>query len=261
MKKLIRIEKGTSANSKESSKAQSASTGNKPRITMSQSHAWEILAKLATTKDSESAYDQLLQELPTRSHLTYWLGQIGHRSDVKLGRDQQFEDFLKVMAAKLRVRSQELQCAIDQEQKGEEMETMDNENHQAEEIQVTKDITEENLTEDLFNESSPTVSQDASQSKGEDQVEVQDISRNQSYWISTMKIFADCAVQENQQGVFDVLARNFDTSGHLSWWLWRIGHADKCKYTKRKDIVDAIRKVSSELYRDLRQDIGRRICR
>ena len=87
------------------------------------------------------------------------------------------------------------------------------------------------------------------------------IGRIQAYWISIMRVYADCAVQTNEQGVFDVLGRNFETSGELSWWLWRIGHHDKCKYTKRKDIVDAIRKVSAELYKDLSRDVGRRVSR
>jgi hypothetical protein len=86
------------------------------------------------------------------------------------------------------------------------------------------------------------------------------MGRIQQYWISTMLIFADCAVQKNPDGIFDVLARNFDSPGALSWWLQRIGHGDMAKYTKGKDIVDAIRKVAHELYRDLR-DIGRPVAR
>ena len=86
------------------------------------------------------------------------------------------------------------------------------------------------------------------------------MSRIQQYWISIMLVFADCAVQNNPDGVFDVLARNFDSPGTLSWWLHRIGHGDIAKYTKGKDIVDAIRKVAYELYRDLRE-IGKPVAR
>jgi len=102
---------------------------------------------------------------------------------------------------------------------------------------------------------------DATPSTGEQPPEPQQIGRIQEYWIATMKIYADCAIQADQEGVFDVLARNFETSGALSWWLWRIGHADKCQYTKRKDIVDAIRKVAAELHKDLCRDVGRPIAR
>jgi len=91
--------------------------------------------------------------------------------------------------------------------------------------------------------------------------EPQQIGRIQEYWIATMKIYADCAVQADQEGVFDVLARNFETPGALSWWLWRIGHADNCQYTKRKDIVDAIRKVAALLHKELRRDVGRPVAR
>lgn len=87
------------------------------------------------------------------------------------------------------------------------------------------------------------------------------LGRLQQYWISTMLIFADCAVQKSPEGVFDVLARNFEHTGALSYWLWRIGHGDKVQYVKRKDIVDAIRKVSAELHRDLSREVGRLVAR
>ena len=50
------------------------------------------------------------------------------------------------------------------------------------------------------------------------------MGRIQRYWIGTMLIFADCSVQKSPEGIFDVLARNFEDTGALSWWLWRIGH-------------------------------------
>jgi hypothetical protein len=49
------------------------------------------------------------------------------------------------------------------------------------------------------------------------------MSRIQRYWIGTMLVFADCALQKDPEGVFDVLARNFEHTNALSWWLWRIG--------------------------------------
>ena len=87
------------------------------------------------------------------------------------------------------------------------------------------------------------------------------MSRTQRYWIGTMLIFADCAVQKSAEGIFDVLARNFEDTGALSWWLWRIGYGDKTKLLKGKDIVDAIRKVAHLLYRDLKKEIGRPVVR
>ena len=87
------------------------------------------------------------------------------------------------------------------------------------------------------------------------------MSRTQRYWIGTMLIFADCAVQKSAEGIFDVLARNFEDTGALSWWLWRIGYGDKTKLLKGKDIVDAIRKIAHELHRDLKKEIGRPVAR
>lgn len=87
------------------------------------------------------------------------------------------------------------------------------------------------------------------------------MSRNQKYWIATMLIFADCTVQRSPDGIFDVLARNFGDPGQVSWWLWRIGHQDKAKYLKGKDIVDGIRKVAAELYKALCLEIGKPVAR
>ena len=87
------------------------------------------------------------------------------------------------------------------------------------------------------------------------------MGRIQKYWIGTMLIFADCAVQDSPEAIFDVLARNFEDTGALSWWMWRIGYGDKTKLLKGKDIVDAIRKVAHLLYRDLKKEIGRPVVR
>ena len=87
------------------------------------------------------------------------------------------------------------------------------------------------------------------------------MSRIQHLWIATMHIFADCSVQKSPEGIFDVLARNFEDTAALSWWLWRIGYGDKTKLLKGKDIVDAIRKVAHLLYRDLKKEIGRPVVR
>ncbi len=75
-----------------------------------------------------------------------------------------------------------------------------------------------------------------------------------------MLVFADCAVQKNPDGVFDVLARNFESTGALSWWLHRIGHGDKTIYVKGRDLVEYFRKISHELYRELRE-IGKPVAR
>ena len=86
------------------------------------------------------------------------------------------------------------------------------------------------------------------------------MSKVQTYSILSMMVFADCAVQKDPYGIFDVLARNFVDNGFLSWWLNRIGHGDKTKYAKGRDIVDYIRKIAHELYRELKE-VGKPIAR
>jgi hypothetical protein len=233
---------------------------------MTQEQAWRIFNLVATFQSPEETYENLILELPTRRHLTYWLGQIGHKFDVKLGRGRDFEDFLKIVANRLWIRSQELNSVIDDTQKGLEMKKIDVEESQTTELSDVGKVVDRPLNEDVFEEASQCQTSDLETADvaSPDNQQVNSspaIGRIQGYWLATMKIFADCAVQTNAQGVFDVLGRNFETSGALSWWLWRIGHAEKCKFTKRRDIVDAIRKVSAELHKDLSRDVGRRVSR
>jgi hypothetical protein len=74
-------------------------------------------------------------------------------------------------------------------------------------------------------------------------------------------ILCDCCVQRGPDGVFDVLGRNFPDTGSLAWWLRRLGKGHLADLVKRKDIVDAIRKVSHDLFQELRAEIGRPIAR
>lgn len=264
MAKILKIDRKLESTGRELVTVERRATKTKQRITMTQEQAWQIFNTVATFHSMEETYENLILGLPTRRHLTYWLGQIGHKFDVKLGRGRDFKDFLKVVANRLWVRSQELNSVIDDKKKGT-AEKMDIKTNQTTEPSDEGKFIEESLTEDVSEEiiQSKTLDLETTSISPEEQQArlTPSIGRIQGYWISTMKIFADCAVQTNEQGVFDVLGRNFETSGDLSRWLWRIGHVDKCKYTKRRDIVDAIRKVSSELHRDLSRDVGRRICR
>lgn len=86
------------------------------------------------------------------------------------------------------------------------------------------------------------------------------MSKLQIHSILTMMIFADCAIQKSPEGIFDVLARNFPDVGFLSWFLNRIGHNEKTKYAKGRDLVEYFRKVAHELYRDLKE-VGKPVAR
>ena len=87
------------------------------------------------------------------------------------------------------------------------------------------------------------------------------ISRPQFNAWATAYILADCAIQRDASGVYDVLARNFADSGTLSWWLHRIGHGDMTRLGRRKDIFDYLRLVSNALHRELKRDLGRPVAR
>jgi hypothetical protein len=97
-------------------------------------------------------------------------------------------------------------------------------------------------------------------SSGMTQDTLSNISLVQKYSIISMQIYADCAVKLDPEEVFHVLARNFDSSSLLSWWLHRIGHGDKAKYAKGRDLIEYIRKIAHELHRDLK-NVGRPIAR
>ena len=265
MAKILKIDRKLESAGRELVTVERRATKTKQRITMTQEQAWQIFNTVATFHSPEETYENLILGLPTRRHLTYWLGQIGHKFDVKLGRGREFEDFLKVVANRLWIRSQELNSVIDDKKKGHDMKKLDLDENQTTKNSPEGEGIEGPLTEDVSEEAAQFETpglETTDTSPDEEQTRLTpSIGRIQGYWISTMKIFADCAVQTNEQGVFDVLGRNFETSGDLSWWLWRIGHADKCKFTKRRDIVDAIRKVSAELHRDMSRDVGRPVVR
>jgi hypothetical protein len=266
MAKILRIDRKLESTGREIVTVERRATKTKLRITMTQEQAWKIFNSVATFHSPEETYENLILGLPTRRHLTYWLGQIGHKFDVKLGRGRGFEDFLREVASRLCERSQQSNSVTNDEQKGDDMKKIEVATNQTSEPFAENKVNEGPLTEDVSEEPAQCETSDLEvtevpPSENQHPNPTPAIGRVQAYSIVTMKIFADCAVQTNAQGVFDVLGRNFETSGALSWWLWRIGHSDKCKYTKRKDIIDAIRKVSAELHKDLSRDVGRRVSR
>jgi hypothetical protein len=93
-----------------------------------------------------------------------------------------------------------------------------------------------------------------------DPLDVSKLTPSQKYAVRTMLTFADCAVQKDMEGIFHVLARNFASAGELSWFLIRINHKDKIKYGKGKDLIDYMRVISRELFRDLKA-IGKPVAR
>ena len=243
----------------------SSETMHQDRITMTQEAVWNVFQRVVSADNPEQAIEYLTASLPTRRHLTYWLGQTGHRLDVRLGRNRNFSEYLAEVAARLWERSHNEYHQSFWELKGGTMKTKKEKSHRAAKATTDK----QKMTEAYGNEAA---GKDVSQAASVEPKQVEtvtdeskpspapQIGRIQQYWISTMLVFADCAVQNNPDGVFDVLARNFDSPGALSWWLYRIGRGEMAKYTKGKDVVDAIRKVAHELHRELRE-IGKPVAR
>ncbi len=54
------------------------------RITMTQAEALAILEDIVAAGNAEDARAVLVSNMSSRRYLTYWLGQIGHRQDVRL---------------------------------------------------------------------------------------------------------------------------------------------------------------------------------
>ncbi len=205
---------------------------------------------MVTADSLEEALRHVAASLPSRRHFTYWLGQIGHRLDVRLGRDRAFSEYLTEVLARLREKSRHERRESASEAKGGTMKSK-----KAQSRRATKAAGQEVSQAPAVEPKPAETTKDEPKPPPAPQ-----IGRVHGYWIARMLIFADCAVQQSPDAVFDVLARNFESTGALSWWLYHIGRGEIAKYTKGKDIVDAIRKVAHELYRDLRE-IGKPIAR
>lgn len=91
--------------------------------------------------------------------------------------------------------------------------------------------------------------------------ELEGANRNQQYAVRSMVILCDCCVQNSPDGVFDVLARNFDTVTALMWWLRKIGKGHLVRRVKGKDVVDAVRNAAHDLNRELKVEIGLPVAR
>ena len=87
------------------------------------------------------------------------------------------------------------------------------------------------------------------------------MSRGQEYALKNLLTYADCAVQQTEMGVFDVLARNFSDKPLLNFWLWKVGYAHLATLIRNKDLLDSIRILAREIYRDMKQNIGKPVAR
>lgn len=91
--------------------------------------------------------------------------------------------------------------------------------------------------------------------------EIADSGRLQDHCFRNLLVFADCAVQADRCGVFDVLARNFDNHGTLSDWLNKVGYSGMSGYARGRDLIDYIRIVAHEIHEDMKKSIGKPVAR
>jgi hypothetical protein len=61
-------------------------------IKMTQHEVWSIFLNLIAAENPGQAFEFLKSKMKSRRHVTYWLGQIGHRQDVRLGAGKEFSD-------------------------------------------------------------------------------------------------------------------------------------------------------------------------
>lgn len=248
---------------------------------MIQAEARSILDAVMGAESMEQACEILKSRLPDRKHLTYWLGQIGRRKDARLGRNLDFRRYINAVVEQLRSREQEVVIVTrdqDKKPKRKIVKPVDATCSNPQESK-SKEKAKEQEKSMSHNEESNTVGQEsdgqlarsipASEPGSEENPSqgsatdpsTSHVSRVQDYAIRNLLVFADCCVQTSPDGIFDVLARNFDNLGALGWWLQRVGKGNLIPLTKGKDLIDALRIVAHALYRQIRVEIGKPIPR
>lgn len=73
--------------------------------TMTQRAVWTLFLDIAEAEDPDRACEILTRAITTRSRLTFWLGQIGHRRDFRLGYGEDLNGFIRAVACKLWARA------------------------------------------------------------------------------------------------------------------------------------------------------------
>ncbi len=212
---------------------------HKERITMTQTEARAILEEVVGAGTVEDAHTVVMSRLPNRKAFTYWIGQIGRKALVRLGKGKTFSSYVTAVMKDLRDSRQDEEALLGKKEK-KNMEKRD---------QSTGIISL-----DMTKAQTPPWPQIPG-------FDLDNISLQQQHTIRRMVILCDCSVQRSPEGVFDVLARNFPDVGELRWWLIKIGKPHLAELIKRKDLVDAVRKAAHELHKELESVIGKPLAR
>ena len=253
----------------------------KERISMIQDEARSILDSVMVAETDLQACEILKAQLPDRKHLTYWLGQIGRRKDARLGRNLDFRRYINAVVENLRSRQQEIAIVPkdrdkkpkgkivkqadtggrDPEKSGIDENTKDQEELMSPKRQLKTSGAEDSRHSEPATSLSETNLDENQGQNSEANPPEPHLSYVQEYAIRNTLVYADCAVQKDESGVFDVLARNFADKGMVGYFLTKVGHQHLVQYAKNRDIIDYIRVVSRELYREMKGTVGKRTAR
>ncbi len=230
----------------------------KARITMTQTEAQSILRRIIEAESQEDACNFSETRMPSRKHLSFWLGQIAHRQDVRFGSGRDFRGYITAVVERLRSRTQDNMTFL-QDEEGKEMKTKDG--RPVVVIRKGKSPNKANETTETVKETAVRTTEGETALADVAPKEKPAMSRLQDNFLRNLLVFADCAVQKDESGVFDTLARNFGDKAMLNYWLSKTGYGHLSEYTQNKDIVDFIRKVAYELHRDLKKTVGQPVAR
>ncbi len=93
-----------------------------PRIAMTQTEALSIFQGVIEAEFPEDACNLLVSRTPSRKHLSYWLGQIGRRQDIRLGNGRNFGRYAAAVVGRLRSREQDNMTLSESEEEKNEKE-------------------------------------------------------------------------------------------------------------------------------------------
>ncbi len=220
-----------------------------------------------TSAATEEAVQSVMTAMESRRHFSHWLGQIGHRQDVRLGKGKDFSGYIKAVVENFRNRNPDHEV-ISGENEEQEMGKKDRKPvviagknmsrdaavEASEEIEGTSVTTDEEILAPAdYQETNPvpdapevTASQTADTILPQGSLPVssplpqipgfhlEGATLNQQYAIRRMVILCDCSVQKSPEAIFDVLARNFADVGGLRWWLIKIGNPAWLTSSRRK---------------------------
>jgi hypothetical protein len=257
---------------------------DKVRTTMTQREAIAIFQEVIAAPSLDDAVQILKTALPSRKVFTYWLGQIGHRQDARLGKGKGFAGYVKAVVESFCNRG----TVHDISSEGKEYKEMGTKDEKPD-VVIRKSKAGNRSSEPAKSgeENAAQVDEKIGRSTRNDELglvlngpkkartsesndvpmsnipsaETPAMSRVQLYALRNLLVFADCAVQKDESGVFDTLARNFEDKGLLNFWLWKVGYGYLSKKTRNKDLVDSMRILSRELYREMKQNVGRPVAR